>query len=311
MLEINAKENAAIDIVEGKFPLGQRNTLLVHILDKVISERINVTGTGTCSKANNYYSYGDFERLDSLDEIITDVNPNSFINIVSGAGCNYSRCLYCQSESDIGTVELVPDRFDIVEGKKYIFSFYAKTVSGDVAIVGKDSNGDIIFNIKTEANNEWTLYKQEFVMEDMIFNAFISIITGGECYIDNISLFEADKEIKDVDCPINVELKILNPCQIDSLAVNHVINWYKDENENIAVKLYFPPEITNVDYADNILCKLIIYQRVQPRYIILGNSIYEPEYNVIYNSEPFIFNGYILPPDIDYNIDVDLLVDKI
>lgn len=311
MLEINAKENAVVDVVNGKFPLGQKNTLLIHILDKVITERLKIVGTGTCAKGNDFYSYGTFEREDSLNHVILDLNPNSFVNIVSGAGQNYSRCLYCQSDADIGTVELSPNMFEIEPNKKYILSFYARTVSGDVSIIGRDGNDDLIFNVKTDVSNEWKFYKQEFTATDSVFNAFVSIITGGECYIDNFSLFEADKELKDVDCPLNVKLCIINPCQRDSVKeINRVINWYEDE-DSVSVKLYFPPEITNVDYADNILCKLEIYQRVQPRYIILENSIYEPEYNLIYNSEPFVFNGYILPPDIDYNIDVDLIVGKI
>lgn len=312
MLEINAKENTQIEVLKGDFPLGNRDKILVHFLDPLLIETIRnmLSGIGTCKPEDNYYTYGTFDK--GIEDLILDLNENAVVNTVSGICQNYSNCLHCSATNGLGLVELKPDNNLMEIGKKYIFSCYIHVNSGECEITAKDNENNIIFDINKTNNFGWLFIKQEFIAKDTTFNLFLNIPSSGEFYIDNVMLFDSVNELIESRYDITTEIDILNPCNCLNKNENRickVIDWIVDK-ETISVLLEFPA-ITVVDYQDNILCSLVIYQHLKKRIVTLGNTLYNADTICIYHSDNFVLNGYILPPDIDYNIDVDLTVGRI
>lgn len=299
MIEINAKENSTVEVVTGDFPIGNRNTILVNIQDPLVNDKLKITGTGTCYEQNNEYTYGQFENENDIYKIEISLNENASIGIVSGIGINYSRCLQCiAKDNGLGTVNMKPDKLNITIGNTYIFSCYFYLKQGITNIIAKDNQNNEIFNINnTTVTDDWVFISQTFTAKEEGFNLYIDIPTTGECYFDNIMLFNSINEIMgnlSIN-DINVIINILNPCNYNVKNISKIINWeYNKVTEQNSVIL-FMPEITVLDYKDNILCELIIYQKYPKKVVELGNTIYNEKTSIIYKSEPFILNGYILP----------------
>lgn len=314
MLEINANSNATVDVLSGDFALGQRDTILIHILDKVISDRISIVGTGTCTKSNNLYSYGE---LNDLNRVRYSLAQGATLDIcVSDIDNSFSNCLHCKSETDegLGLVMLPADKLTQLEaGTNMVLSFYINVTSGSATFVARDENSYDVFPsfiIEYNANKQWQQVRKEFTLtEDInIFNLYLNIAGTGEFYLDNVMLFKASDEVKDAQYGIDAEILINNPIQ--DTCIENVINWDKLDDGSIDITLYFPP-ITTVDYQDNILCQLRIYQHAYRRVVTLGNTIYNPTKNIIYNSEPFVLNGFMLPKQTYDDLEVDLVVDRV
>lgn len=289
MLEIKAKENATIDVIKGTFALGDRNTIKIDIDDDVIKQYLKAVGTDTCIPENNLYTYGNFDYPeDVMSKLKLALNSKSKVEVVDGYGINCSRCLHCVSGSyqGLGLCELPSDSY-ITKDEKYKLSCKFLISEGTDAYI----NGQ---QLVTTKYNEW----QDFVFE---FNATvgetyyylpIQIVGEGEIYIDNLMLFKSEDEVKENQFD-NVEfcVSICNPKQ--DIIINEVVN-YTDNS----IIMYVPP-ITVVDFQDNLLCKLSInlYQEQKDKY--LGDIKYNKIKECVYNSEPFILTGYILPPESD------------
>lgn len=311
MVEINAKTDATIEVLSGDFPLGNRDTMLVHILDPLITERLGkFLGTGTCLDKYNYYTYGKFENTKDVDNLSLELLKDSVVDIVSGIGDNYSRCLHCfAGELGFGNVYMNPNKSTNLEaGKKYIFSCYVK---GRINFVAEN-----LFNITvgSDNTNNWEFVRHEFTVTNnaTTFNLRININSGQNCYIDNVMLFDSQYEInkKESIYDIGLQIDIINPCN-QCNKINRIINWEFKEDGTVDALLYFP-EITNVDFQDNILCVFKTVQHMKRKAVTLGNTVYFEKDIVLFKSEPFVLHGYILPPDnIDYDIDADLIVGRI
>lgn len=289
MLEIKAKENATIDVIKGTFALGDRNTIKIDIDDDVIKQYLKAVGTDTCISENNLYTYGNFDYPeDVMSKLKLVLNSKSKVEVVDDYGINCSRCLHCVSGSyqGLGLCELPSDSY-IIKDEKYKLSCKFLISEGTNAYI----NGQ---QLVTTKYNEW----QDFVFE---FNATvgetyyylpIQIVGEGEIYIDNLMLFKSEDEVKENQFD-NVEfcVNICNPKQ--DIIINEVVN-YTDNS----IIMYVPP-ITVVDFQDNLLCKLSInlYQEQKDKY--LGDIRYNKIKECVYNSEPFILTGYILPPESD------------
>lgn len=315
MLEINANPNATVDVLSGDFALGQRNTILIHILDKIISDRISIVGTGTCTKSNNLYSYGE---LDNLDNVKYSLAQEAVLDIgISNIDDSFSNCLHCKAETDegLGLVYLPVNKLttQLEVGTNMILSFYINVTSGNATFVAKGKDSHEVFpnfTVEYDADKQWQHVIKEFtITEDTnIFNLYLDTAGIGEFYLDNVMLFKASDEIKNAQYGIDAEILVKNPIQ--DTCIEKVINWNKLDDGNIDITLYFPP-ITVVDYQDSILCQLRIYQHTNKRVVTLGNTTYNSTKNIIYNSEPFALNGFMLPKQDYDDLDVDLIVDKI
>lgn len=299
MLELNAKENATVEVIEGNFPLGQQNVIKINVLDKIIAERINIINTGVCSTEYNYYSYGKFDSDKDINKLTLNLKQGSIVNIVDGAGQNFSKCLHCQSSksNDLGLVELLPDKFSVQENVEYILSFYAK----GTATITADNSYDEFINIEVNCK-DWTFFEQKFTSLSDVFDLYISMNANEECYIDNVMLFESSNEIKMESNAITAEIDIINPC--NNVSIDRIINWDK-KDDVISVYMYMPP-ITVVDYKDSITCNLKIYQRLIPKIqTTVGDFFYSEDKEIIYNSDNFNLSGYIIPIDLDVSLNVD------
>lgn len=297
MLEIVAKENATIDVIEGSFPLGARNTVKIDIEDDVIKQYIKAIGTNTCLIENNLYQYGNFDYPEDIEgNVELSLNKDSSVKVVDGYGVNYSRCLQCISSDDgLGICRFIPTSNTKI-GKKYKLSCQINALEETNASVS--INGTETIEVKADAN--WNTVVTEFdaVSEDFYFG--ISISGKGTLYLDNLMLFEVENEIIDnIYDNIEFEISVVNPIQ-DTI-INEVINYSKADEENVTILMYLPP-ITVVDFQDNLLCKLKInlYQEQKEKY--LGNSEYNKFKNCVYISEPFILTGYIMPEGYRYEL---------
>lgn len=288
MIELRAKENAKIEIINGEFSLGNRNIAVVHIEDSLINEQLKLINTGNCKSEYNMYPYGDFENEDLVEQNLTTEFCDA--DLVEGKGYEFSTCLYCHDNNiseNIGTVKLnTVNNLKLITGTKYVFSCYIKPVSGCINLI--IDNKDIIIN---ENTNDWILVRKEFIAESESAELCIQI-QNSECYIDNIKLFQAEYEILNSDSKIEVEINILNPH--NNVKINNIVNWCIDTDNNVCVILALPP-ITIVDFSDNILCEFIINQILPEKISYLNNMVYYKVENNIYKSEPFVLNGYMIP----------------
>lgn len=298
MLQINAKENAVIEVVDGYFPLGQRNTIKINILDEAIKAQITPFYTGDCEKEKDSYSYGSFSLPTDIDYVnIKNAPADSLVNIVDGYGRNFSRCLhYLTVEDSNGYIELPPDKTNVVKDSKYVFSGYIKVTKG-TTIVSSD-----YFNLQYTADtdkteNDWVFIREEFTATtNYDFSLKITNDTNTECYIDTVKLFLASDEIVSTD-NTKAAIKILSPYVPDHSIINKEITW-SFTDDSVSVYLYVD-DITVVNFQDDILCKLCIYQTVPHIIEYLGDYTYNKEYEIVYDSEEFILNGYIIPVSDD------------
>lgn len=298
MLRIKAKENATIEVLDGSFPLGERNTIKVYFEDSIIKYYFSLLHTYTCIPEQNLYTYGDFRDEDDISNIVKDLNVNCSASIVSGYGINYSRCLYCCSENDLGfgTINFpLPKNTNIVPGTKYIFSVYISSDADTKATLNLENIQSIDI---ADGDGSFKQYKYEFVADNNTVNLNFTIIGKGSCYIDNLQLFPADQEIIENNYDnIDIKINILNPCG-NVRSFGQVINYSEPESEEYYVLLYVPP-ITMVDMFDNILCNVSLDVNYEPKVKILGDSHYEKIKENVYLSEPFTLTGYIMPPESD------------
>lgn len=311
MIEISAQENATIDVIKGNFPLGNRDTLLLHIKDPIIKNLISLRETGICEDKDNYYTYGQFNSTNNL--ILEDLQPGAKVEIVPGKGLNYSNCLHCTTTKyGLGYIYMVPsDDKELTVGTKYVLTCYLNVVSGTVKLTASSASVvKTIFSVDQQnTENEWVQIRQEFTAEGEDFSLFITMDGVGEFYMDSLMLFKADNEIKIPKENIAAEISIINPYTPINSKINKVINWYKTENE-VQILFYFP-EVTNVDYQNNIWCCARIFQHLPEKVSTLGNIVYHDVDTVIYETEPFVLNGYIIPTDINFEVDAELVVPRI
>lgn len=294
MLEIKAKSDATIDVIDGAFPLGLRNTIKINIEDDNIKQYIKTIGTDTCIQENNLFSYGNFNYFSDIDNLQLNLNMYSSAVIAPGYGHDYSGCLYCKSEDEkdgLGTVTMIPDKSKLEIGKDYTLSCY----------VNITENTDLYFDISgtlvnpTQQKDKWVFFTHKFTAESEDFSLSFVLPSTGEFYVDSVQLFLSDQEIIDNYYDnLKFSVDILNPCQ--TTIIDRVVNYSKPDNESVYVILYLP-EITTVDFQDNLLCKLRISLLQEQRDKYLGQSEYNKIEECVYNSQEFILNGYMLPPD--------------
>ena len=323
MLEINVNENSKITTIQDKFPLGNRDTILVHVKDKLLNERLNVVGTGTCDYVNNYYTYGNFDDQSDLNNIILDLGTDSVVNIVSGVSNNISNCLhlYCSKDNqDFGIVKLVPNKQSYLSSGEYMISYYINVPCGTCSVLYV-LNGTTIKTTtytyedsihSTDSTDGW-IKTVDTISVDSIGNFYITFQfeSGIETnvYFDSLMLFNKTDEKEEPEYSVNCEIDIINPCNIYN-TIDRVISWTKNEDDTVDILLYFP-EITNVDFQDNLLCKLKFFMYLPEKIVSLGNTIYNKEILEIYNSSPFILTGYILPDINDFDLTANLVVGEI
>lgn len=292
MLAIRANENATIDVLEGSFPLGDRNTLRVYINDDVIKQYINEVGTNTCIPAKNLYSYGDFSCENDIEHLSYSTKIGNEIMIVKGFGTNINPCLCCKGE-DLD-INMKPDvnQVDTYNNIQYKFSCTICATEGtDAHLVLKGAN-----ILTVPADGEWHELVCEFTpTED--FNLNINTLGKGQLYIDNVMLFKlADEIYENIANDLEFEVEVKNPCQ-DTI-ISEIINFSDAKEKEPYVTLYVPP-ITVVDYANNIMCKLRINVLSDPTTKYLGDTHYNKVKQCVYYSDPFILTGYVVPIESD------------
>lgn len=294
MIEIIAKNNATVQTIENKFPFGQQNKIKIHIQDDVIKSKLELEHTGQClNECDNLFYYGYFNNEDAIKYV---EYSDAYIHCASGIGDNDSRCLYANIlDTDKSYIKFKSDE-NIKPNTKYIFSFLCteKQLS-NILITGVDAD-----NIKiSDFSNGWYLYRvNDFTVDSDTQFSIIIKDKGSEFYIDNISLFESKNEILD-SADIGVEVEIINPKQ--DTKINKIINWYKTDDDVYAL-LYVPP-ITVADYSDCISCKLSVFEKLKCRYkSSFGNILYTKDKDLIYQSNIFSLQGYILGMDVDLSV---------
>lgn len=303
MIEISAKESATINVLQSDFPLGKRDKLLLHIEDPVIKDLVSLKNTGICDENNNYYKYGQFN---STNNLILDVQPQTSVTILPGKGIDYSNCLYCKSVEGYNKITFpLSNNATLIKDKEYVLSCYINVIKGEVNLTTEDNT----FSIKQQTTEDWIQIRQEFTAVSETFNLITVFENDCEFYIDSLFLFEKDKETRIPENNIVAEIDIIGPFNPKNNKINKVINWYKDEENNEVQILFYFPEITVVDFQDNILCELKIFQHLPKKVSTLGNVVYHDMNTIVYKSEPFVLNGYIIP--LDANIDIDLTVAQI
>ena len=309
MLRIKAKEDATVEVIDGSFPLGSRDTLKVIIEDDIIKNYIKTIGTDTCLKQNNIIAYGDFNETRDIQNVdISEISKNTSVGLISGYGTNYSRCLKCATTNKTGSGKIIFNTTNKLSIGKYKFVFYINT-NTDVSFY---FDGTIEDSINVEpTNNDWKKIVTELEVTNINeFKIFMECATG-ICYIDTMSLFRLKDEIqKNAIDSVGFRLNFLNP---EHEIINYgededgIINYGEDE-DGMYVLMYFPP-ITCVDYQDNLLCNFDVYLTQEPRVKQLGDTYYPSEIeDLIYQSQDFILHGYIVSDSIE---DVELNVGKI
>lgn len=315
MITLNANPNATISVVDGSFPIGQLNVIYVNILDPLLIKKIGeIIYTGTCSLTNNLYSYSEFNKDTDLEKLTATLSEGSSVEIVNGKGINYSRCLECNAGNEgLGSLFLKPDK-EITEDTTYTFSMYIyipESSTNTAKVIATTENDKPLFQVTNlSANSQWVfITKDVSLQKDNGFKLNISIEGTGTCYIDNISLFEKSDEITK-SYTTNAEIVIDNPCQPRNKKVMNTTSWNYDEDKNTLTATIYMPKITTVDFQNNLLCRFNIYQfdNINSVADTIGNWYYKDRY-YIYNSEPFVLNGYIIPSQSD--CDCKLIVKEI
>lgn len=301
MLEIRAKEDATIAVEKGSFPLGGRDKIKIYIEDEIIKQYIKTLNTNVSTVEANLYQYGTFSNESDIKNISYNLKLGASVKIAPGFNDNYSRCLYCHAENTgLGTCILKPSKqveistLDI----PYKFSCRVAATEGTTAYL-KCKGADIL---SIPADGEWHQIYTTFTAKEN-FEVSVEMLSQGDIYIDDLDLFKSEDEVIDNYFDnIEFEVSILNSCSSSNVKINDIITYGND-----FVILDVPP-IINVDYQDNILCQLIVNLYQMPRLQILGDTEYNKVKECVYQSDPFILTGYILPPDSD---NVELIVGKV
>lgn len=304
MITLRANENAIIDVIDGAFPLGQRNTIKVFIADENLKQYIKTVGTDTCLKEHNLINYGDFNQEHSIDNIVLNLTFNSSVYLASGYLDNLSRCLYCTTtdSSGLGTCKLKLTG-KLEKGKKYKLSFKSSADATGLYL-SIDNNLISIAN----SPNKWQAMTFAFTANSDNIDGLYVIMSSGWCYLDDIQLFSVENEVADNYYDnIEAEIKINNPIQ--NTVINEIINYSLPTADEPYIILYMP-EISVVDFQDNLMCNLVINLLQEPHNSYLGNTYYHKEKTCVYQSENFVLNGFILPPDSEQN-EYELVVGKV
>lgn len=300
MIVLKAKSNATIEYVNNHFPLGQRTSALIQIEDEALKEQLSLIYTGDCEDKYNYFPYGDFEDCcEATENIVSELNPDCIVDIVSGEGFNYSNTLmlYAPKNKSLGELKIKSTKDTLTIGDKYTFSCKVKLISGSLSFNFGDQNIDVLSESK-----DWITVRQEFIATENTSGILNVNFASGKCYLDGIKLFKSVHEITNSDAEFDIEIKILNPCNYDT-KINKIVSWYnssciccdnKDNESDLSVLLDVPP-ITVVDFADNLLCRFIINRKLPKRVSYLDNIIYNETNTTIYESQDFILCGYIIP----------------
>lgn len=293
MLVINAKSNSKVDVLSGDFPVGDRNTLKVIFEDPIIQHFIDTSHTNTCADENNLYSYGKFDDTSYIKFITKGEDVDA--TIVGGYGTDLSKCLKIGVDGTLGECKLSADKGMIEKGKSYIFSCMA--LADPNVSFAKLNCAAINQSIQLLSIGTWQNYFIKFTAEeDLTFDCIVEASGKGNVLLDNIQLFLASDEIiQNTFDMLEVELELINPCQVMP-PINEVINFSSPDSEEKYALLYFPP-ITVLDIQDNILCRLVVRLIYQEKDQYLGNTAYYRPKQTIYESDPFILTGYIVPPD--------------
>lgn len=290
MLKITAKENATVSVEQGDFPLGARDTMEIRIEDPIIKQYIESVNTNTCIPEYNLYAYGNFDSPSEIENIKVSLNQGSSVAIVDGYGRNYSRCLKCEAgESGLGLCVLKPTT-PAIHGLQYKLSCYVNTDT-DIELMANDES--VVIH---STNGEWQQAYIEFIPEDDV-SLSIVMLNKGTLYFDSLMLFESSKEIHE-NYFDNVEIEVVVNNPIQNTTINEIINYSNPNDKDTSVLMYVPP-ITVVDYQDNLLCQLRVNLYQEPKDKFLGDVQYNKVKECVYDSDPFILTGYILPPDSD------------
>lgn len=321
MLELIAKDNTEVSVSDGLFPIGQKDTVKIYIEDKIIKDKVTSLDTGVCNPQYNYYSYGYFLNVTDIDNISQNLNNNCKIDITNTVIHNEnsnSLHLISNNNNGLGIIRLKTDK-NIINStsNQFIFSCGLFAKSGIVNLVLTDNNNTVILDKNYDVTEDWVDLRETFVATaDLQFITLqINIQNTGEAYIDAISVYNSENETKNINYDLCVNLVIDNPHCMNSKNINHVINWNKDSiNDKLWVLLDFP-EITYVDACNNILCRLVITQKLKEKVSTLGNILYNKTDNVIYNSQQFLLTGYDTPLQLSftfnqltYNEDEDVFI---
>lgn len=285
MITIKAKENATIEVVDGSFPLGQRNCIKVYIEDQTVKDIINSIGTDTMIKPDNLYSYGNFSSLSDINSV--KFNLSSLENNVSVNFDNSLR-VFGSSEENKQSCILKADRYDLIPGKTYTISCYLSCdeLNSELTLECQPYfNNTIVCENKTIEKQIWTT---SFVATTSKTEFDLTVVAKGNWYISNLQLFSIEKEINKYYDDIYFSVNVENPIQ--NISIDRLVTLNK---EDMYIILYLPP-VTLVDYQDNLLCRFSINLLQEPRNKYLGDSIYNKENICIYNSETFILNGYMI-----------------
>lgn len=325
MIELIANENSTIDVINGEFPIGQRNVIKVRLKDKLlINKNIDFEGTGTCDAKFNLLSYGNFDNTSAITNLILSLSEGTNVVIESTNVCrnniiNKSNCLHCYTNNTkgYGKIELpLNNESNFNPNKEYILSFYAIGKNSKVSI--KSDSGIYYTSVQVDNNMyTWQQYSVKFDAGNSIPNIYIESMNKGgdsEIFIDSIYVFESQYEnLEPKGANFISEIIITNPLPIRSLC--RVLSYTKyiyDEEDNyyVDVLIAMPDDVTNLDIYNNIRCQFGIVEKLPEKITVLGNSVYTDEYTYLYLSEPFTLNGYLVSP-LDFDTQIDLVVDKI
>lgn len=300
MLEITAKENATIAITNGEFPLGQRNSIKVNIEDELLKEHNSTFKTGICKKEYNYYTYGNFDELNTeYIKVYNETNereqenPENYLTISQGYKENSSNCLHCITTDKIISIDFLTNNDSLIsyddESDTFIVSFDFISLKGTVTAIIGTAEYDL------SKYTEWFKFKADSKTYDKIT---LKVSKNSEFYLDNLYLFNSKNEI--IDHNLKAEIKIINPCYYDNKGIlDNTFNWTDN-----SVMFDMPSNITSVDYQDNILCQLIFYYFRPKYYNYLDNYIYNKEKDIIYTSENFTLHGYVMPDSCSCDTDI-------
>lgn len=301
MLEIRAKEDATVTVEKGSFPLGGRDRIKIYIEDEIIKQYVKTLNTNISTTETNLYHYGAFYNQSDIKNVNYSLKLGASVEIAPGFNDNYSRCLHCHAESaGLGTCVLKPNEQVEISTLDIPYKFSCRVAATEGTTAYLRCKGAGILSIP--ADGEWhQIYTTFIAKED--FEVSVEMLSQGDVYIDDLDLFKSENEIIDNYFDnIEFEVNILNPCSSSNVKINDIITYGDD-----FVILNVPP-IINVDYQDNILCQLVVNLYQIPKLQILGDTEYNKVKECVYQSDPFVLTGYILPPDSD---NVELIVGKV
>lgn len=311
MIKLCVNKNGTVtNLNNGTFAIGKLDEILeLDIYDKLIIEKLKFSDTVYSKDAENLYSYGNFDKQSDINNLTLNLAEGASVSIVSGVSENESNCLKCTTVSDkgFGLIELTPDKKDIFkENTTYLISFYAKGINSAIKI--KDETNTFI---EINVNNAcWTKYTQQFTAGTVLPSMLVENTTNTPCtiYLDTIQMYEMSCVNERPEYIAYPKIVAINPCPkitIDNL-ISRRVDEFEDGSERL-VLLFNMPAITNVDIFNNITCQVVIEEEVPKRVSALGNMLYNEYKNILFLSEKFTLNGYLIKvaTDIDVNLKVE------